>query len=162
MPKSARRPAKKAARSVKNKKTAKPARKPAAKAAKAKAPKRAKLVRKLISSGSAWEPKMGYSRAVRVGNAIYVSGTTAGEVDGFYAQTRASIERILAAVAPEGAKAEHVVRTRMYVTDISQWEEVARAHGEVFGTIRPATAIVEVSKLIDPKLVIEIEADFVL
>lgn len=166
MPKSVRRPAKKAARNVKAKKSVKPARKPAAKAkpkaAVKTAARPAKVVRKLISSGSAWEPKMGYSRAVRVGNTIYVSGTTAGDVEGYYAQTRATIERILAAVAPEGAKAEHVVRTRMYVLDITQWEEVARAHGEIFGAIRPATAIVEVSKLIDPKLVIEIEADFVM
>lgn len=158
MAKSVRRPGKKA---VKSKKPAKPVRKAAAKAKPAR--KAAKpALRKLISSGSAWEPKMGYSRAVRVGNRIYVSGTTAGEVESLYAQTRASIERILAAVAPEGAKAKHVVRTRMFVTDISQWEEVARAHGEVFGEIRPATTIVEVSKLIDPKLRIEIEAEFVL
>lgn len=158
MAKPARRPAKKAAAPVKK---TRPARKPAAKAKKpakkAKAP-----ARKLISSGSAWEPKMGYSRAVRVGNQIFVSGTTAGDVQGFYGQTRAAIDRLLAAVAPEGVKAAHCVRTRMFVTDISKWEDVARAHGETFGAIRPATTIVEVAKLIAPELLIEIEADFVI
>jgi enamine deaminase RidA (YjgF/YER057c/UK114 family) len=140
----------------------KPARKPARKAAPKAAPKAAKVTRKLISSGSPWEPKMGYSRAVRVGNAVYVSGTTGLEADGYYGQAKKAIEKILAAVAPEGVRAEHCVRTRMYVVDITKWNEVADAHGEIFRDIRPATAIVQVPALIEPGMLIEIEADFVI
>lgn len=114
-----------------------------------------------ISSGSEWEPKIGYSRAVRIGNQIAVSGTTApGET--LTDQTRAALETIKAALAEAGASLEDVIRTRMYLRDMTQWEQAALAHGEVFGEIRPATTILEVSSLIDPGLLIEIEADAVL
>ena len=118
------------------------------------------------STGSKWEPIIGYSRAVRIGPFIYVSGTTASGPDGAivgvddpYAQTRQILANIGKALAAVGAGAEHVVRTRIYLTDISRWEDVGRAHGEVFGTIRPATAMVEVAKLISPEILVEIEAD---
>lgn len=111
-----------------------------------------------ISSGSEWEPKIGYSRAVRIGNQIAVSGTTApGET--LTDQTRAALETIKAALAEAGATLGDVIRTRMYLRDMTQWEQAALAHGEVFGEIRPATTILEVSSLIDPALLIEIEAD---
>jgi len=114
-----------------------------------------------ISSGSEWEPKIGYSRAVRIGNQIAVSGTTApGET--LTDQTRAALETIKAALAEAGASLDDVIRTRMYLRDMTQWEQAALAHGEVFGEIRPATTILEVSSLIDPALLIEIEADAVL
>lgn len=114
-----------------------------------------------ISSGSEWEPKIGYSRAVRIGNQIAVSGTTApGET--LTDQTRAALETIKAALAEAGASIDDVIRTRMYLRDMTQWEQAALAHGEVFGEIRPATTILEVSSLIDPALLIEIEADAVL
>ncbi len=114
-----------------------------------------------ISSGSEWEPKIGYSRAVRIGNQIAVSGTTApGE--SLTDQTRAALETIKAALAEAGASLDDVIRTRMYLRDMTQWEQAALAHGEVFGEIRPATTILEVSSLIDPALLIEIEADAVL
>jgi len=120
--------------------------------------------RKTASSGSKWEPKMGYSRAVRAGNTIAVSGTVGINADGKYPatlaeQTRRSLAIIKAAIELLGGKIEHVIRTRMYVTDVTKWEEVANVHGEVFGEIRPATAIVEVAKLIDAEAQIEIEAD---
>jgi enamine deaminase RidA (YjgF/YER057c/UK114 family) len=126
--------------------------------------------RQLVSSGAVWEAVVGYSRAVRVGRAISVSGTTAASPDGeppvggddVGEQTREVLRRIAAALEQAGGGLEHVVRTRMYVTDISKWEPVGRAHGEVFGDIRPATTMVEVSKLIDPALLVEIEADAVL
>jgi enamine deaminase RidA (YjgF/YER057c/UK114 family) len=118
------------------------------------------------SSGSKWEPIMGYSRAVRCGNQIVVTGTVGVDADGTYSpsleqQTRRSLAIIAAAIEALGGKMEHVCRTRMFVTDVSKWQEVAKAHGEVFGEIRPATTIVEVSKLIDAGAQIEIEADVI-
>jgi len=122
--------------------------------------------RQKYSSGVKWEPIVGYSRAVRVGNRIYVTGTTAtgenGEivgVDDAYAQTVQVIKNIERALKALDAGLENVVRTRMFVTDISRWEEYGRAHGEFFREIMPATTMVEVAKLIDPQMLIEIEAD---
>ncbi|MHB1526354.1 MAG: RidA family protein [Candidatus Dormibacteria bacterium] len=124
------------------------------------------MERKLVSSGALWEPLVGYSRAVRVGQWISVAGTTAaaeggGAVGGddIGEQAREALRRIAAALHEAGAELEHVVRTRIFVTDISRWEEVGRAHGEVFAAIRPATSMVEVRSLIDPALLVEIEAD---
>jgi enamine deaminase RidA (YjgF/YER057c/UK114 family) len=122
--------------------------------------------RRCASSGSKWEPKMGYSRAVRSGNFIAVTGTVGINADGTYSkslkeQAQRSLAIILAAIEALGGKREQVIRTRMYVTDVSKWEEVAAAHGEVFGEIRPATTIVEIAKLIDAEAQIEIEADAV-
>ena len=122
--------------------------------------------RQKYSSGAKWEPIVGYSRAVRVGERIYVTGTTAtgenGEIVGkgdAYAQTVQVIKNIEKALKALDAGLENVVRTRMFVTDISRWEEYGRAHGEFFREIMPATTMVEVSKLIDPDMLIEIEAD---
>ncbi|HLM54991.1 MAG TPA: RidA family protein [Pyrinomonadaceae bacterium] len=122
--------------------------------------------RQRFSTGTKWEPIVGYSRAVRVGTRIYVTGTTAtdegGEVVGqgdAYAQAVQAIRNVERALVALGAGLGHVVRTRMFVTDIGRWEEFGRAHGEFFGEIMPATTMVEVSRLIDGRMLIEIEAD---
>ena len=118
-----------------------------------------------ISTGGKWEPIIGYSRAVRVGPFVHISGCTAMTAQGLvgkgdaYAQTVQILKTIREALEKAGAKLEHVVRTRMYLTKIEQWQEVGRAHGEVFGSILPATTMVEVSKLIDPEMLVEIEAE---
>lgn len=125
--------------------------------------------RKLISSGTPWEAKAGYSRAVRVGNLVYVAGTTASDEQGnvigagnVYMQVVYVIEKISRALREAGAGLEDVVRTRTFITDISRWEEYAKAHGEFFGDIRPVSTLVQVSALIDPAHLIEMEVDAVI
>jgi reactive intermediate/imine deaminase len=126
-------------------------------------------VRQLVASGTTWEGVVGYSRAVRAGTMVFVSGTTATDATGRVvgvgdagAQARQALENIRAALEQAGAGLEHVVRTRIFVTDISRWEAIGRVHGEYFGAIRPATSMLEVHHLIDPEMLVEIEADAII
>ncbi|MFQ6012030.1 MAG: RidA family protein [Thermoplasmata archaeon] len=127
------------------------------------------MKRKRITTDTPWEGRVGYSRALRVGPHVYVSGTTAtdpgGQVTGRgdpYAQTIQAIRNIKGALEAAGARLRDVVRTRIYVTDIDAWEEIGRAHGEAFGAVRPAATMVEVRRLVDPDMLVEIEAEAIL
>ncbi|HEX9155813.1 MAG TPA: RidA family protein [Nitrospira sp.] len=126
------------------------------------------MARQNVSTGGPWEAKIGYSRAVRIGSSVYVSGSTAMTPSGLvgksdpYAQTIQTFKTIEAALKQAGASLNDVVRTRIYMANIDQWQEVGRAHGEIFGNIRPATTMVEVKRLIDPDMLVEIEADAII